>query len=77
MAKLSEKDLAAKRLRRKGLRVQAKPDDPIYSRGWQIGSALVFRQSTTDPEAGNLNQPEGNLESHGPDEEQAQADEGG
>ncbi len=26
--------------------VEAAPDDPIYSRGWQVGSAPVFRVST-------------------------------
>ena len=27
--------------------VEAAPDDPIYSRGWVVGSAPVFRASTT------------------------------
>ena len=47
MTKLSEAALAAKRMRRKSMRVVAAPDDPIYSRGWQIGSAPVYRGSTT------------------------------
>jgi len=47
MAKLSKEELAAKRLRRKSMIVVAAPDDPIYSRGWQVGSAPVYRGSTT------------------------------
>ena len=50
MTKLSKEALAAKRMRRKSMRVVAAPDDPIYSRGWQIGSAPVYRESTTTPE---------------------------
>ena len=50
MTKLSEAALAAKRMRRKSMRVVAAPDDPIYSRGWQIGSAPVYRAPTTTPE---------------------------
>ena len=50
MTKLSKEALAAKRIRRKSLRVVAAPDDPIYSRGWQIGSAPVYRESATTPE---------------------------
>ena len=37
-------------MRQKSLRVVAAPDDPIYSRGWQIGSAPVYREPTTTPE---------------------------
>ena len=47
MPKLSPEALAAKRMRRKSLILKAAPDDPIYSRGWQVGSAPVFRTSTT------------------------------
>ena len=46
MPKLSTEALAAKRMRRKSLILEAAPDDPIYSRGWQVGSAPVFRTST-------------------------------
>tara|TARA_B100000519_G_C14189888_1_gene412632 strand:+ start:131 stop:277 length:147 start_codon:yes stop_codon:yes gene_type:complete len=37
-------------MRQKSLRVVAAQDDPIYSRGWQIGSASVYRESATTPE---------------------------
>ena len=56
MTKLSKEALAAKRMRRKSLRVRAAPDDPIYSRGWQIGSAPVYRESTTTPEEDDSDQ---------------------
>ena len=46
MKKLSKEALAAKRLRRKSMLVEAAPDDPIYSSGWQVGSAPAFRVST-------------------------------
>ena len=47
MPKLNTEALAAKRMRRKSLILEAAPDDPIYSRGWLVGSAPVFRTSTT------------------------------
>ena len=56
MTKLSKEALAAKRMRRKSMRVVAAPDDPIYSRGWQIGSAPVYRESTTTPEEDDSDQ---------------------
>ena len=56
MTKLSKEALAAKRMRRKSLRVVAAPDDPIYSRGWQIGSAPVYREPTTTPEEDDSDQ---------------------
>ena len=56
MTKLSEAALAAKRMRRKSMRVVAAPDDPIYSRGWQIGAAPVYRGSTTTPEEDDSDQ---------------------
>ena len=50
MTKLSKEALAAKRMRQKSMRVVAAPDDPIYSRGWKLGSASVYRESATTPE---------------------------
>ena len=59
MTKLSKEALAAKRMRQKSMRVVAAPDDPIYSRGWQIGSAPVYRGSTTTPEEDDSDQERG------------------
>ena len=56
MTKLSKEALAAKRMRQKLMRVVAAPDDPIYSRGWQIGSAPVYRGSTTTAEEDDSDQ---------------------
>ena len=36
------------------MRVVAAPDDPIYSRGWQIGAAPAFREPPKISPKGSL-----------------------
>ena len=47
MTKLSKEELVERLKQKKSLSVEAPSDSPIYSRGWQVGSAPVFRTSTT------------------------------
>ncbi len=47
MKKLSKEELAERLKKKKCRVVEAPPDSPIYSRGWQVGSAPVYRNSTT------------------------------
>ncbi len=44
-----KKRLEERRKSRKCKLVQAKSDDPIYSQGWQVGAAPVFRESANSP----------------------------
>ena len=44
---LNRKRLEERLASKKSRLVEAEPDDPIYSRGWVVGSAPVFRTSTT------------------------------
>ena len=54
-----KKRLEKRRKSRKCKLVQAKSDDPIYSQGWQVGAAPVFRESATSPpdDSDKENQP--------------------
>jgi len=54
-----KKRLEERRKSRKCKLVQAKSDDPIYSQGWQVGAAPVFRESKISPpdDSDKENQP--------------------
>ena len=62
MTKLSKEELLERLKQKKFRGVEAPSDSPIYSRGWQVGSAPVFRTSTTastpnDSDKGNQPHP--------------------
>mgnify|MGYP001240022123 FL=1 len=62
MTNLSKEELLERLKQKKFRGVKAPSDSPIYSRGWQVGSAPVFRTSTTastpnDSDKGNQPHP--------------------
>ena len=60
MTKMSKEELVERLKQKKSRSVEAPSDSPIYSRGWQVGSAPVFRTSKTGSKPNDLdkeNQP--------------------